>query len=175
MELHGEAYLFNLSLLAITFAAVSVLVMLIRQTMGGRLANFDVYLITTYIARGFVIAVAAILPSLIADFGLPSTMFWPAASGLAAVFFASVMATTQHQRSTITGGGLPRFLMFALTVHWISVLLLVANAAVPPLQGVGLFKAALTISLAMIMWTFVRRVASLVGDKPSEDWDPKRG
>ena len=71
MELHGEAYLFNLSLLAITFAAVSVLVMLVRQTMGGRLSNFDIHLITSYIARGFVIAVAAILPSLVADFGLP--------------------------------------------------------------------------------------------------------
>ena len=66
-------------------------------------------------------------------------------------------------------------MMFHWTVQWITVLLLVANAAVPPLQGAGLFKAALTISLAMIMWAFVRRLASLVGDKPGEDWDPKRG
>ena len=43
MDVPGEAYLFNLSLLAITFAAVSVLVMLMRQTMGGRLSNFDVH------------------------------------------------------------------------------------------------------------------------------------
>jgi hypothetical protein len=47
VELTGETYLFNLSLLALTFAAVSALVMLLRQTMGGRLSYFDVYLIAT--------------------------------------------------------------------------------------------------------------------------------
>jgi hypothetical protein len=35
MELPGTAYLFNLSLISITFTAVSALVMLVRQTMGG--------------------------------------------------------------------------------------------------------------------------------------------
>ena len=34
-ELAGATYLYNLSVVAMTFAAVSVLVMLIRQTMGG--------------------------------------------------------------------------------------------------------------------------------------------
>ena len=34
MELPGETYLFNLSLIAVTFTAVSALVMLMRQTMG---------------------------------------------------------------------------------------------------------------------------------------------
>ena len=47
MELPGEVYLFNLSLIAVTFAVVSALVMIMRQTMGGSLSNFDVYLITT--------------------------------------------------------------------------------------------------------------------------------
>jgi hypothetical protein len=55
-ELPGAIYLFNLSLLAVTFAVVSALVMLVRQTMGGRLTNFDVYLITSYVSFGFVIA-----------------------------------------------------------------------------------------------------------------------
>ena len=31
------------------------------------------------------------------------------------------------------------------------------------------------LSLAMVMWAFVRRINSLLGDKPGEDWDPKRG
>lgn len=44
MELPGGAYLLNLSLLAITFAAVSVLVMLVRWSMGGKLSNFDIHL-----------------------------------------------------------------------------------------------------------------------------------
>ena len=72
-----EAYLFNLSLMALTFAAVSVLVMLMRQTMGGKLSNFDIHLVTSYVSRGFAIAVAAILPSLVDGFEPPEKMFWP--------------------------------------------------------------------------------------------------
>ena len=40
MDMPGETYLFNLSLLAVTFAAVSALVMLLRQVMGGRFTQF---------------------------------------------------------------------------------------------------------------------------------------
>ena len=60
MDLPGEAYLFNLSLLAITIAVVSALVMLVRQTMGGKLSNFDIYLTSSFISSGFVIALDAV-------------------------------------------------------------------------------------------------------------------
>ena len=68
MELPGETFLFNLSLLAITFSAVSVLVTLLRQTMGGELSKFDVYLVNAFVQQGFALAIAAILPPLIARF-----------------------------------------------------------------------------------------------------------
>jgi hypothetical protein len=61
MEVPGETYLFNLSLIAVTFTAVTALVMLFRQTMGGKLSNFDIYLITSFISFGFAIAISAIL------------------------------------------------------------------------------------------------------------------
>ena len=70
-ELPGAIYLFNLSLLAISFAIVSTLVMLVRQTLGGKLSNFDVYLITSYVSFGFVIAFNAILPPLVSLFIRP--------------------------------------------------------------------------------------------------------
>jgi hypothetical protein len=101
IDVPAEAYLFNLSLMALTFAAVSVLVMLIRQTMGGKLSNFDIHLITSYVSRGFAIAVAAVLPSLIAGFALPEKLFWPVTSGFAALIFSVVMAVTQRQRRQI--------------------------------------------------------------------------
>lgn len=174
-ELHGEAYLFNLSLLAVTFAAVSVLVMLVRQTMGGKLSNFDIHLLTSYVARGFAVAVAAVLPPLFLDLGLSPRLFWASVSGLAAAIFATTMALTLRERSSVTNGApLPPFLLFSVSLHWIAALVLAANAIVP-WQSMFAFKAALTLSLAVIMWAFVRRVGSLVGDKPSDDWDPNRG
>ena len=57
---------------------------------------------------------------------------------------------------------------------WMLVAVLVANATVPGLRGVGLLKAALTLFLAAVMLAFVRRIASLLGVKPGDNWDPKR-
>ena len=86
MELPGEVYLFNLSILAITFSAVSALVMLLRQTMGGRLSNFDLHLITAYVSGGFVVALNAILPPLLSLAEPSPAALWGVASGLAAAF-----------------------------------------------------------------------------------------
>ena len=54
-------------------------------------------------------------------------------------------------------------------------MVLIANAVVPAVQGVGLFKVALTLPLAVVMWAFIRRIGSLLGGKPGDDWDPNRG
>ena len=175
MDVPGEAYLFNVSVVAVTFAAVSVLVMLMRQTMGGKLSNFDIHLVVSYVSRGFVIVIVALLPSLFADFGLSPAVFWAVASGSSAVLFAAVMATTLWQRTAVTHRRLPPVLMFLVGLQWVSVVLLGVNAAVPALQGIALYKAAVTLSLAAVLWQFVRRISSLLGENPGDDWDPKRG
>jgi hypothetical protein len=59
--------------------------------------------------------------------------------------------------------------------YWASVLLLAANAAIPQVQSVGLHAFSLTLFMSLLMVAFVRRIGSLLGDKPGEDWDPKRG
>jgi hypothetical protein len=174
MNLPGEAYLFNLSLLALTFAAVSVLVMLMRQTMGGKLANYDIHLVTNYVAQGFVVAVGAILPSMLADLAIPPTTVWIVASALVAILLAVCRVFLIRQRKKATTGAPPPFLMFVYIFQWMLVALLVANAAVPGLRGVGLFEAALSLFLAVVMLAFVRRIASLLGDQPGDDWDPKK-
>ena len=174
MDLPGEAYLFNLSLLAITFTAVSVFVMLMRQTMGGKLSKYDVYLVTSYVSQGFVVAICAILPFIVTEFIPSPAAVWTIASGVSAVLLGSSRVYLFLMRSKTGNRALPPFLIFVYALHLILVLLLVANAAVPALQSVGPFKAALTLYLAVVMLGFVRRIASLFGDEPSEDWDPRR-
>src|SRR4030042_1795634 len=98
MELPGEAYLFTLSLVAATFAVVSALVMIMRQSMGGKMSVFDVYLVTTYISWGFAQSLVALLPPLAALFEPAPRILWAAASGLAAVVFAVVLASVVHWR-----------------------------------------------------------------------------
>jgi hypothetical protein len=175
MELPGETYLFNLSLIAVTFTAVSALVMLMRQTMGGKLSNFDVYLITSYISFGFAVALAAILPPLVSFFELPPFGLWAISSSLAAVLLGSVLMTVVHRRRIVAPEPMALAVISSFSAHGLVVITLLVNAVIQPWQGMHLFAGALTLSVAVIMWTFVRRIASLVGDKPGDDWDPRRG
>jgi hypothetical protein len=174
-ELPGAIYLFNLSLLAVTFAVVSALVMLVRQTMGGRLTNFDVYLITAYVSFGFAIALEAVFPPLVFLFDPPPVVLWAIASGLAAVLHGVVLANMIRVRRKVSKEPMASAVAGSFAMHGVVIAVLVINALVPPVQGVGLFAAALTLSLAIMMLRFVRRISSLLGDKPGEDWDPKRG
>lgn len=175
MEPPGETYLFNLSLIAVTFTAVSALVMLLRQTMGGKLSNFDVYLITSFISFGFAIAVSALLPPLASFYDLGSTALWAVSSGLAAIIMGSSVAANIHRRHVVAPEPMSWSVRSSFIANGLSAVILLVNAVVPPWQGVHLFAGALTLSTAAIMWAFVRRIGSLVGDKPGDDWDPKRG
>ena len=175
MDLPGEPYLFNLSLLAITYAAVSALVMLLRQSMGGKISNFDIHLITTYVSGGFAIAVGAILPSLISLTGAPPAILWGVASGLAAILLAFQLVSAVGRRRRSAGVALPKLVLVDIGLLSLSILLLAVNAVLPTGQGMALFAIALTLSLTVMLWSFVRRIASLLGDRPGEDWDPRRG
>jgi hypothetical protein len=175
MDLPGEAYLFNLSLLAITFAAVSALVMLLRQTMGGKLSNFDLHLITSYISGGFALTLGAVMPPLV-SLGAPApAVLWGVSSALAALFLASFLVSMIRRRRKASGAAAPPMVVLDWTSHGIAIVLLAANAVVPALQGVIVFAVALTLSLGFVMFGFVRRIASLLGDRPGDDWNPRRG
>ncbi len=174
MELPGETFLFNLSLLGITFSAVSALVTLLRQAMGGKLSNFDVYLLTVYVSDGFVLAINALLPVLFAQSGLSLPWVLTTASGLAAAIIAGQLAGILKMRKVATKLKMSRGLKVNFTLNWLVVALLLANAAVPAIRSVFVFEAALTIFLATEMWIFVRRITTLLGDRPGHDWDLNR-
>ena len=174
-ELPGTTYLYNLSLIAVTFSAVSALVMLIRQSMGGKLSNFDIYLIVTYVSLGFVVAVAAVLPPLVALFAPSPTVLWGTASGLAAILVAAVVANSLASRRRAATVPMSSAVTAVFAGYWIAALLFAANAVVGPIQGVGVHAVASTLFLVVLMVAFVRRIASLLGDKPGDDWDPGRG
>ena len=175
MDMPGSAYLFNFSVLALTFATVSALVMLLRQTMGGRLSNFDIFLASTFIAVGFADALSAILPPLISLFELPPALHWAVSSGLAAILVGAATAASFRRRLILVGKAPPLLQSLAFLVGGIATVLLLINATVPPWQGPALHALGVTLSLASAMWAFLRRVSSLLGATPGEDWDPKRG
>jgi hypothetical protein len=175
MELQGAAYLFNLSVLSITYSAVSVLVMLVRQSWGGRLSNFDIHLLVSYISAGFTVSVASILPTLVDFFSSDAPTTWRISSALAAALTGLTLVVLIRRRSRVAQGLPPPMVLVDFGLHSLVVLLLVINAAVAWLTGPKLFCLALTLSLIVAMWSFTRRIASLLGENPTDDWDPKRG
>jgi hypothetical protein len=175
MELPASAYLLNLSLIGITFAAVSALVMLLRQSMGGKITNFDVYLTTSYVEFGFVIAIDPMLPLLLGVMKVPEAALWPAASVIAALLLGTSIAQARQRRRKATPAPRPLATTIAVTCYWFAVIVLAANAILPPLRNAGAFAFALTFFTAVLMWSFVRRMSSLISATSGEDWDPRRG
>ena len=175
MELPGATYLYNLSILAITFAALSVLLTVVRQIIGGKLSGVDIHLVTTFVSAGFGQAIAAVLPPAVDLFGLAGPTLWAVASGTAAILSAAVIGRIQWERSKFATEGPEPLVVVSFVGLWLSVLMLGANALIPAIQGVGLHAAAVTLSLGAVMWAFVRRIASLGGDNAGGDWDLKHG
>jgi hypothetical protein len=175
LDIPHEAYLFNLSLLAITFTAVSALVMLLRQTMGGRLSPFDIYLMTSFVSLGFTQALMSVLPSLVALYAPSPRVLWLIASGGAAIIHAGVVASIIRLRRMASKEPMSCSVKLGFTTQIFAACLLVINALIMPWDGLPLYATALTLSVGAVMWSFVRRIASLFGERPGEDWDPRRG
>lgn len=175
MGLDGEAFLLNLSLLAATFAAVSTLVMLLRQSMGGALSAFDIHLITTYVGIGFLIAIIAVLPPVIAAWTASPGDAWSIAGVLGAVTYAvhTVALITRRRRVTAVT---PLMTYFDWVCQLVVIVMLAANAVLPAYRGFGLYGGALLFALAVVAWSFARRIMSLLAGKtPRDDWDPSKG
>jgi hypothetical protein len=175
MEPSGELYFFNLSIIAVSFAVVSALVMLMRHSMGGKLSAFDVYLTATYVSLGLLLAVAAVLPPLVALFGPSSRILWAVSSGVAAVALAAVVIGIIKRRKKASAEPISLAVKSSFGLHGVAVVTLATNAIVESWQGPHLHAAALTLSLASVSWAFVRRIASILGNTAAKDWDPRSG
>jgi len=175
MEMPEAPYLYNISLLGITFSAVSTLVMLLRQTMGGKVSNFGIYLITSYVSVGFLIAADAVLPPMLFSLGLSVEETWIIASLVAALITGWTFIRAFLRRRRAAHGPMSSQVKVSFACYAIVVVLFLGNGLLPMLRSGGPFEVAVGFLTGTIMWTFVRRVESLLGENPGQDWDPSRG
>lgn len=175
MEMPEAPFLYNVSLLGITFSAVSTLVMLLRQAMGGKVSNFDIYLITSYVSVGFLIAIDAVLPPVFFSLGLSSDTASVVASLLAAFITGWTFLCAFLRRRRAARGPMSAHVVISFVCYTIAVLVFLADALAPQLRIGGPYELAVTFLTGTIMWTFVRRVESLLGEDPGTDWNPSRG
>ncbi len=170
MEPPGFEYLHTVSAISVTFAVTAALLTAVRQIKGGELSPADVHLVTTFMSAGFVACITALLPELFTLLTLSGRNLWVVASIVAALLHAAVIGRVQWERYKLSMHRAPPLVMLGFAGHWVTVLMLASNAVIQA-QGIGLYAAAVTLSLGISMWLFVHRMGTLSRGQSDGDWD----
>jgi hypothetical protein len=171
LEPEASAYLQNLAELSVTFAAVTILLPVVRQIKGGRLSAADIHLLTTFMTAGFVASITALLPGALSLLSLSGAALWMSASGIGALLQTVALVRIQLERHRLSMDRAPSMVLAGFASYWLAIGILVFNAFAAPFQGVGLHAVAVTLCLATAMWLFVRRIGTLRGGRSEEDWN----
>src|SRR5690349_24193392 len=109
MELQGSAYLYALATVSITFVGFSALLLVFRQTIGGRMTRYDAFFTLSFVQAGFIVAMGALLPPLLALYGLTDGIVWRASSAVDAALILAFVAAFPVRRRRATGSGAPAY------------------------------------------------------------------
>jgi hypothetical protein len=103
MELPGTGYLYNLTLISVTFAGFAALIAAFRQMVGGKLTKHDAFLIRSALMRSLIVIICALLPPLLALFEIQASVIWRTSSFIAAgliTVFTLVWPTIVRRNAT---------------------------------------------------------------------------
>ena len=148
MELPGTGYLFNLSVIATTFAGFAGLTVIFREILGGKLTRLDGFVIRTFIQLGFLAAFGSLLPPLFQLFELPPAVIWRSASIVMALLLGAWSFSFPRRRHAASPTRVPAPIMCTVIVLDIAALALVANAVWPASHyATGIYATAVTVNL----------------------------
>jgi hypothetical protein len=145
MELPGSGYLYTIAALAMTFVGFTSIVLVFRQDM--KASPIRVLHSHGYMELGFSAAAFAMLPPLLATFGLSAPVIWRFSSLVIAVALIGHLWFTLH-RFLRTSGRLPlRFLINSGMTAAVIVALLANTVGLPFEPQLGPVAAAATLRL----------------------------
>src|SRR5260370_1581286 len=84
-DVDASGYLYTIATVGMTFAGLSVLTMILRQMLGGRMTKWDSWVTRTWIQLGFMTTFGSILPPLLILFGAPAPIAWRISVGVMTV------------------------------------------------------------------------------------------
>lgn len=166
----ASSYLYTIATVGMTFAGLSVLTMILRQLLGGRLTKWDSWVTRTWIQLGFMTTLGSILPPLLLLFAAPAPIVWRIPSGVMAVILGSWALTFPRRRQAVNPTRLPlQVIVFTLAMD-IAALALAANAIVVPGERLaGVYAAAVTTILIgagmLFLFTFVYWYEATIGQE----------
>jgi hypothetical protein len=166
----ASGYLYTIATVGMTFAGLSVLTMILRQMLGGRLTKWDSWVTRTWIQLGFMTTLGSVLPPLLMLFGGPAPIAWRISSGVMAVILGSWALTFPRRRKSVNPTSLPLQVVIYCVAMDIAALALVANAIVVGDELLaGVYAAAVTAILIgagmLFLFTFVYWYEAVIGDE----------
>jgi hypothetical protein len=141
-------YLYALAALSVSFVGFSTLLIVFRQSVGGRLTSYDTYFVLSFMEAGFIVIAGALLPPLLTFGGLAPGTAWRVASFLTALPILAFVATVPGRRRAATGGPMPTFIRILLGLQGLAGISLVVGALGGPIApGAAPYAGVLTLML----------------------------
>src|SRR5215831_9273860 len=107
MELPGASYLYALSTISVTFVGFSALLLVFRQTIGGKMTDYDSYFTLAFMQAGFIVTSGGLLPQLLAFFDMSHALVWRGSSAIMAIPVFLFVATTPGRRRAAVNEPVP--------------------------------------------------------------------
>ena len=149
MELPGTNYLYALATISVTFVGFSALLLVFRQTIGGKMTGYDSYFTLAFMQAGFIVTAGGVLPQLLAFFEMSQASVWRESSVIIAIpIFLFVATIPRRRRRAATNEPIPFYVGLLLLLQFLAGVCLLLNAVgwpAPP--NLALFALALTVML----------------------------
>ncbi len=167
----ASGYLYTLATIGMTFTGLSVLTMILRQMLGGRITKWDSWVTRTWVELGFMTTFGAILPPLLLLFGAPAPIALRIASGVMAVLLGSWALTFPRRRRTVNPMRLPwQVVIYAVSMDIAALALAVNVIVVSGELLAGVYAAAVTAILIgaglLFLFAFVHWYDATIGHEP---------
>ena len=164
MELPQAGYFYTLAQIGITFAGFVTILVALRESRGGGMSKFHLWVAKSYIQSGLVTAVSAMLPPLLFALDLNEGQTWAAASlliGLPAL--GMLMLAPSQWRATTDMPIRPRLIIQIVLGVGINGALLFNAAGWPVPPGAGLVMLAVSWNLFGFFAQFAESVNFFFG------------
>ncbi len=154
--MEASGYLYTIAAVGMSFAALSVLTMVVRQILGGQMAKFDTFVARTWVQLGFMVTFGSILPPLLGLFEVSTPVVWRISSGLMAFVLGWWALTFPRRRQATNSTRLPLQVIIFSAAMDLTALALAANAIALPVQRLpGVYAASVTAILVCSAMLFL--------------------
>jgi hypothetical protein len=148
MELPGANYLYALATISVTFVGFSALLLVFRETIGGKMTGYDSYFTLSFMQAGFIVTAGGLLPQLLAFYEMSHISVWRASSAIMAVPIFLFVIKSPARRRAATKEPVPFYVGLLLLLQFLAGVYLLLNAVgwpAPP--NLAPFALALTVML----------------------------